>query len=126
MRYDITGIFYFLDQFCKIYEGWEALRMLPSLGKRRRPCSMALSELLTIAICYHLSGYKCFKYYYLYEIGIKNRDKFPGLVRYNRYVHVMPRLFLTLYVLLHSLRGKETGLYFMDSTHLSVCHNKRI
>ena len=38
----------------------------------------------------------------------------------------MPRLFAPLMVLLHSLSGEETGVYFAASTKLAVCYNRRI
>lgn len=127
MKYDILFLFYFIDEFCKIYEKWESVKLIsnPSVQKRRQP-SLSVSELLTIMVCYHLSGYKCFKYFYLYDICGKHRDKFKKLPSYNRYVQLMPRLFLPLYMLFHMLTGEHTGMYFMDSTSLNVCHNRRI
>jgi len=38
----------------------------------------------------------------------------------------MPRLFAPSMLLLHSLSGAHTGLYFADPTKLAVCHNRRI
>jgi len=38
----------------------------------------------------------------------------------------MPRLFVPLMVLLHSLSGEPTGIYVADSTKLVVCHTRRI
>jgi hypothetical protein len=38
----------------------------------------------------------------------------------------MPRLFAPLMVLLQCLSGEPTGIYFVDSTQLAICHNRRI
>ena len=38
----------------------------------------------------------------------------------------MPRLFVPLMVLLHSLSGAQTGVCFAASSKLAVCHNRRI
>ena len=127
MKYDILFLFYFIDEFCKIYKKWESAKLISSspVQKRKQP-SLSVSELLTIMVCYHLSGYKCFKYFYLYDICGKHHDKFKKLPSYNRYVQLMPRLFLQLFMLFHMLSGEHTGIYFMDSTSLNVCHNRRI
>ncbi|CAF4631821.1 unnamed protein product, partial [Rotaria sp. Silwood2] len=37
----------------------------------------------------------------------------------------MPRLFMPLNMLIHLLFGQETGIYFIDSTTIKACHNKR-
>lgn len=126
MRYDITKIYYFVSEFCKIYEDWEKHQLLPSSRHRNRAGKLALSELLTIIICYHFSGYKCFKYFYLCDILVKNKSAFRESLSYNRFVQLMPTLTAPLYLMIHMLRGEETGVYFMDATTLSVCHNKRI
>ena len=126
MRYDITSIYYFIDNFCKTYEEWERSRLLPSNRVRFRAGEMSLSEMLTIVVSYHFSGYKCFKYFYQYEIAQLHRQAFPKLLSYSRFIQKMPVLFLPLHLLLHMLTGEETGIYFIDSTSLPVCHNRRI
>ena len=77
-------------------------------------------------VLFHLSPYKNFKAFYLYGIGHQHRACFGDLPHYDRFVSLMPRLFVPLMVLLHSLGGEPTGLYFADSTKLAVCHNRRI
>ena len=37
----------------------------------------------------------------------------------------MPRLLMPLSLFLHMLSGERTGIYFIDSTTIPVCHNKR-
>ncbi|CEO16778.1 hypothetical protein RMONA_04270 [Rickettsia monacensis] len=45
---------------------------------------------------------------------------------YERFVQLIPSLFLPLIVMLHYLSGKRTGIYYADSTHFAVCKNIRI
>jgi hypothetical protein len=82
--------------------------------------------MLLIMVLFHLAPYKNFKAFYRYGIGQQHRACFGALPHYDRFVSLMPRLFVPLMVLLHSLSGEETGLYFADSTKLAVCHNRRI
>lgn len=126
MRYDITGIYCLLDDFCKTYEEWEKAKLLGSGRTRHKDGLLSLAEMLTIMVCFHLDGFKNFKYYYLYGVCVKNRRCFKELPCYQRFVALMPRLFVPFTVILHSLYGEETGIYFADSTKLAVCHNKRI
>jgi len=126
MKYDITALFCCLDDFCKIYLEWEKHRLIGFVRQRYRSCNLELSELLTIMVCFHLSPCKIFKYYYLYHLPLAHKHDFPNLFSYNRFVQLQPRLFVPLCLLLHSLYGQKTGIYIADSTHLPVCHNKRI
>jgi hypothetical protein len=126
MAVDITALYCCLDDFCKVFEGWEAHRLIPSAQTRQRPGKLSRAEMLFIMVLFHLSAFKHFKAFYLYGIGCQHRACFGDLPHYDRFVSLMPRLFVPLMVLLHSLSGEETGIYFADSTKLAVCHNRRI
>ena len=54
-----------------------------------------------------------------------HKNDFPNGLSYNRFVELMPRLFIAFNVVLHMLFGEETGTYFIDATAIKVCHNKR-
>lgn len=126
MSINITALYCCLDDFCKIYEEWERHQLIPSGKKRHREGKLALSEMLFIMVLFHLSPFKNFKMFYLYGIGQMYRDCFDEIPHYDRFVSLMPRLFVPLMILLHSLSGEKTGIYFADSTKLAVCHNRRI
>ena len=126
MAVDITALYCCLDDFCRVFEDWEAHRLIPSPMTRRRTGKLSRAEMLLIMVLFHLSPYKNFKTFYLYGIGHQHRACFGALPHYDRFVSRMPRLFVPLMVLLHSLGGEETGVYFADSTKLAVCHNRRI
>ena len=125
MKKDITELYSFIDDFCQIYLEHEKKKLLPSLKVRNRSCGMSLSEMLTIMIMYHTSYAKNFKYFYKTCIEYIHKEDFPNALSYNRFVELMPRLFMPLNMLLHLLFGEEAGTYFMDATAIKVCHNKR-
>lgn len=126
MTTDITALFCCLDDFCQLYEELAAQRLLPAPGRRQREGKLCLSEMMFIMALFHVSEFKHFKAFYLYGIAQKHRNCFAELPSYPRFVALMPRLLLPFSLLLHSLRGEETGLYFADSSKLAVCHNRRI
>jgi Transposase DDE domain len=126
MAVDITALYCCLDDFCKVFEDWEAHRLIPSPTIRQRSGKLSRAEMLLVVVLFHLSPYKNFKTFYLYGIGHQHRACFGALPHYDRFVSLMPRLFVPLMVLLHSLGGEETGVYFADSSKLAVCHNCRI
>jgi hypothetical protein len=126
MAVDITALYCCLDDFCKAFEDWEAHRLIPSEQTRKRPGKLSRSEMLFIVVLFHLSAFKNFKTFYLYGIGCQYRACFRDLPHYDRFISRMPRLFVPLMVLLHSLSGEETGIYFGDSSKLAICHNRRI
>ena len=126
MNYNITALFFCLDEFSKSYEEWEKHSLIDTGKKRYRPCEMTLSEMLTIMVLFHLSPCKNFKYFYCFHIAHFHKQDFPKLLSYSRFLQLMPRLFTPLCVFLQSLFGEETGIYIADATSLPMCHNKRI
>lgn len=89
--------------------------------------NLALSEIMTIVIYFHLSHYRDFKHYYTQHVCGILRPFFPKVVSYNRFVELMQEALIPLLLYTKMCRlGKCTGISFLDSTTLDVCHNKRI
>jgi hypothetical protein len=110
MAVDITALYCCLDDFCKVFEDWEAHRLIPSVQTRQRSGKLSRSEMLFIMVLFHLSPYKHFKAFYRYGIGHRHRACFGALPHYDRFVSLMARLFVPLMVLLHGLSGEQTGV----------------
>jgi len=64
--------------------------------------------------------------YYLKYVCQYLTDYFPNLVSYNRMVELMPNALTACLYYLSSRRGQVTGISFVDSTAIPVCHPKRI
>ena len=124
MKKCITTIFYLTDNFCQEYQKWEQNNLIPTNKKRNRSSILSLSELLTIVLYFYISPCQDFKNYYLYYLSSKYKGYFQ-LPSYVRVVQLWPRLILPLSLMMHMLKGEKTGIYFIDSTKLQICHNKR-
>lgn len=126
MKKCITTIYYLIDNFCKIYQEWEKEKLLPGSDSklRRREGNLSLSELITIVLYFYLAPSRDFKNYYLYFLPFRYVGYFK-LVSYSRIIQLMPSLILPVSILLQLIKGEETGIYFIDSTKLQICHNKR-
>jgi len=86
---------------------------------------MGLSEVMTIVVSFHQSGYRTFKDYFLRYVQPHLRGAFPHLVSYSRFVELMAQALGPLCAYFQTRKGRSEGIAFIDSTLLSVCHPKR-
>ena len=126
----ITEIYCIADDFCKEYAKEISKRqILSGEGKKRRnrSCEMSDSEIMTILLLFHFGTFKNFKHYYQHFICIHLNNEFYNRLSYNRFVEIERRIFVPMMFFLNTVCfGKCTGITFVDSTKISVCHNKRI
>ena len=66
------------------------------------------------------------KTYYQEKVQAEWADAFPGLVSYQRFIEWVPGTLVPMCAYLRSCFGKCSGISFMDSTCIKVCHNRRI
>lgn len=94
--------------------------------RRNRKGRMCDSEIMTIIVLFHFSGYRTFKDFYICCIKGRFKKDFPTAVSYTRFVELMPRVFVPLMLFMRlSAFGKCSGITFVDSTMIPVCHNMR-
>ena len=123
----VTEIFCDIDDFCKDYLGNQSKYLLPNPDRiRHREMQMSLSEIGTIIVLFQMSHYRTFKDFYCSCVLQDMKHYFPDALSYTRFVACKSASLMMLTAYLLSKTGKHTGLYYIDSTTLRVCHNKRI
>jgi hypothetical protein len=123
----LIAMFCDIDDLCKWFEPLYMRRLLQS-GQRQRPrqTALALSEIMTIIVYFHSSHDRDCKHSYTESVATHLRPYFPAWVSSSRFVEWMPRAVVPLCGYLHTRKGRCTGITFVDSTSLAVCHKRRI
>jgi len=123
----LLELFCHVDDFWLSFaQQWEAERLQSGEKHRRRLGQLCESEIMTILIYFHSFRQRDFKTYYTQFVQVHLREEFPNLVSYNRFVELTPSVLIPLCAYLQHCYGQCSGVSFIDSTPLAVCHNRRI
>ncbi|WP_039624083.1 IS982 family transposase, partial [Acinetobacter harbinensis] len=122
----ITELFCILDDFCKKFNESLEKALISDQKTTMKKSALSLSEVMTIVILFHKSGFRFFKYFYCHMIIPFWKSAFPKLLSYNRFIEIMPRCLQALSSFFHQVKGEDTGICIIDSTKLVICHNLRI
>ncbi len=128
VAHQLVRIFVEVDDFCKqlacyIHKG----RLLVDENARspRGPQSgLADSEIMTILLVAQYARFRDFKTFYGF-LTKTYAEYFPGLPSYQRFIELMHRVTFPMILFVQAHAGKKTGLYYVDSSCLPVCHIKR-
>ena len=120
---DPVELFYQVDEFCKMYEQEIAKRLIGEDNSKKS--ALYPSEVITLRIMFHTSGYKTFKDYFK-----RNRAEllsyFPKLVSYSRFIELCNELVMPFIVFAKIFCTVECdGMSYIDSTKLEVSHIRR-
>lgn len=120
-------IFTDVDDFCLKFEPqWQNHLIEIGLKQRIKPSKLTTSEVMTIVIAFHRSGYRDFKTYYINHVCQYWRKEFPQLVSYTRMLKLLQSVLTPLCSYMTHRQAKPTGIAFVDATKIQVCHQLRI
>lgn len=129
MKDKVIEIFVSVDDFCIECDAEIKRHLIESgnAGKRNRKWTMSQSEIISILILFHQGGFRHFKHFYQNYVQVYLRDCFPDQVSYNRFIELQQRCAIPFMLYLKNKGlGSCTGINYIDSTPLRVCHVRRI
>lgn len=125
--HQLISIFCEIDDFCKEFDQYAEHYFLTGLekGKRGPKCCLAVSEIMTILVMFQMSKYRDFKSFYKGLLCMVYKPYFPHVPSYERFVNLMKKAIFPLTLFTQIKSGKRTGIYYIDSSCLPVCHLMR-
>ena len=97
----LTDIFCQIDDFCNSFDkAYSNYFLTCDDAKRKKPCRISLSEIMTIMVLFHRSEHRTFKYFYLLIIRGSMKNDFPNAVSYERFVQLMEYALMPIFVFL--------------------------
>ena len=115
-----------LDDFCiTIEQQLKASLVGKEKSTKGRKSILTVSEVATILVMFQQVKWRTFKDYYREFVCVYWRSYFAKLPSYNRFIELMEQAILPLSLFILANHGDKTGVYYIDSTKLPVCHNLR-
>jgi hypothetical protein len=126
---ELTTIFYYTDNFCKLFEKdlnehFGSNLLTAGRGIRNKQICLSASEIMTILIRYHSSGFKNFKAYYMWSHELKSAFNLPSYTRFLWLQHKVA-LHFELFIKLIMGHAVRDGIQYIDSFPLRTSHIKR-
>lgn len=119
----LIQLFCDVDDFCRFFiPQWKKQLLGDGKIKRQRASRLSMSEIITIMIHFHQSHYRDFKNYYLHYVCRHLKSYFPNILSYSRFIALTADIVIPMSCYLTSKLGKPTGIQFIDSTTIKVCH----
>ena len=134
---NLTELYADVDDFLKIFLP-EFKKRLISDGriKRNRATQMSESEIMTLLIYFQRSKYKDFKAFYLCKVYHELRKEFPKLLSYERFIKLIPRVFIPMTAYLKSRQAdfsmglvlsiRQRLLYATERERVAIKYSKSL
>jgi hypothetical protein len=92
----LTHLFCDVDDFCRTFiPAWQKRQLTNGDRKRNRARRMSYSEMITLLVSYHQSGYRTFKWFYFNHVRKYWLSAFPYLLSYNRFIELVSNVSVT-------------------------------